>query len=513
MRRDDERAAGDIEFLAPDSRAFGEAASTDFVGFDDDAAGFDEDPPPSRWLAAIAALVVCGLIAAGVIAASPWSDQAATPPTTTVPVPSTTAPPPPTTADILDGVPVSPSGWVVDDMPDGLEFAGAWSAPGMDYDESALDVWVDRPDDPTAGRWVVVRWDDVADNGLLVRDASRFDIGGHPAMVWTDASGVTSVWATITKLGNGSPSGIDVRANGVDLGALVDLVGRVERTPAGISYGADTPQALVGFTLAWSGPTTAGRTGAFGEPDSQTLLFDPSNGSGLQLHHSRVDPTLLPYMSLLLPEVPLADDAALQMQALGRPVTVYAMGQQDDRSLFATWVQGDQAVTVRSFGLDQSAVLAVLAAARPAEQDEWVRLVERTQRGLPFQETGPSASATLTGTLSDGSRWSSSFAASYFWVSDNASRGWYTSAGVPDGAGVRRYAALDADIVTATAMWPNPARTMRVTVGGAAPVDVPMVQVGDGPIFVAMFVQLEVGPIEVQLLDLDGNVVPPDSGG
>jgi hypothetical protein len=49
---------------------------------------------------------------------------------------------------------------------------------------------------------------------------------------------------------------------------------------------------------------------------------------------------------------------------------------------------------------------------------------------------------------------------------------------------------------------------MRVTVGDAAPIDVPLVQVGDEPIFAGLFVQREIAPISVELLDAQGEVVP-----
>jgi hypothetical protein len=154
-------------------------------------------------------------------------------------------------------------------------------------------------------------------------------------------------------------------------------------------------------------------------------------------------------------------------------------------------------------------VLATLASVRRAEPDEWVDLIEQTQRGISFNEAGPSPSARLQGTFTDGTEWTSSFAATYFWITTPpAELGWYSPVRIADGAAVRRYADVDVDVIAATAQGPSPARVMRVTVGDAAPVDVPLVQVGDEPIFVGLFVQREIAPISVELLDAQGEVVP-----
>lgn len=508
MRRDahgtDTGRDTDIEFLAPDSRAFGDSMQADFVGFDgDDAGGFgDDERPRSRWLMAVATVVVCGLIAAGVVAAAPWAGDATVAPTTTAPPPSTAVAVPVTTADIMEGVPVQPAGWVVDDPPADLQFAGAFSLPMPSGQQDPLDVWVERPDDPAAGRWLVVRWVTYHDTSVLTSGGTRLVSGARRMMLSVDGDGVSTVHATVGD--DTSPNGIEIRSSGVAPEALVGLVGAVRfdlATDAAIGYGDEAAAATAGLVLAWSGFTSTAGVGPLSEADAGTWFFRPGDGSGMQIEHRSVDRSLLPYMPLLYREVPLGEEVAPEMQAIGRPTRVFSLGSNDtERWHVAVWVDGDQAVSITSFDIDLSATLAAMATARVAADDEWTDLIEQTQRGISFDEGGPSASATLSGTFTDGTTWTGSFSSTYLWI-DAAGDGWYTPVRVPDGTEVRQYAGIDIDVVTATARWPEPARTMRVTAGGAPPVDVPMVQVGDGPIFVAMYAQREIGPIEVELVD------------
>lgn len=524
MRRDGADAgperSTEIEFLAPDSRAFGEAGQVDFAGFDgDDATEFDlDDEPRSRWLTAVAAIVVLGFIAAGVVAAAPWAGDAAAPPPTTAASPPTTASAPATTTDILQGIPVEPIGWVVDDPPDGFEFSGAWSQPRTGVTSSLLDVWLERPTEPTSGRWVTVQWSDSVGD-TLTPDGARVVVDGRQAVVSIDASGVTTVRARVVAPDDGADDGesrgVVIRSSGVELGLLIDLAGRVQRDVVGVwntgygDGGLDLVDATDGLTLAWSGaPIPPGLFGAFGEPDALTGFYGPADGSGIWIESRPVDTTLLTLMPILLREVPLPAEVAQQMKAVGRPTTVYTVSPTDDEQwLFATWVDGDEAVTVSSYDVDLTTVLATLASARRAEPDEWVDLIERSQRAISFAEAGPSPSAALQGTFTDGTEWTSSFAATYFWIT-TGDVGWYSPVRIDDGAAVRRYADIDVDVIAATAQGPSPARVMRVTVGDAAPVDVPLVQMGDEPIFVGLFVQREIAPISVELLDAQGEVVP-----
>ncbi|MEX0847706.1 MAG: hypothetical protein WD023_07995 [Ilumatobacteraceae bacterium] len=510
MRRDAAGTETDIEFLPPDSRAFGESGQVDFVGFDGDAAAAFEvdDEPRSRWLTAVAAAVVGGFIAIGVVVAAPWAEDAVVaPPTTTTATTTATVTAPVPALDIMEGVPVSPQGWVVDDPPAGLQFSGAWSNQEV-TPRQPLEIWVERPDAPAAGRWLTVRWNDAGVAGFLVGDGTRFVVGDRAAVASTDANGVTVVRA---RAGDAS---IEIRSSGVAFDDLAALVGAVQRgsTNSGITYVTDTALAATdGLTAVWDRSTPTGWFGAFGAfdaPEATTGLYDPANGSGMQIERRLVDQTLLPYLAILATEVPLADDVAAAMEAIGRPTRLFSVAPNaDERWLVAAWVDGDEAVTISAYDLDEDTVLAAMSAVRPATLAEWTDLVEQSQRGISLNEPGPSPSASQRGTLADGSVWTGSFAETFFWV-QTGQNGWYSPIRIADGATIRRFADVDIDIVAATVRWPNPARTMRITTGDAAPVDIELVQIGKRPMFAGLYVRQEIGPIGVELLDADGNVVP-----
>jgi hypothetical protein len=500
VRADRDAVETEIEFLAPDRRAFGDTSQVDFVGFDGDeaAAGFDVDEEPgSRWLTVLAAVVVLALIAAGVVAAAPWADDAVVaPPSTTVA--------PRTTTDITAGLVVTPAGWVLDDPPEGLRFAGAWSQMSSGGDATPLDIWVERADDPTAGRWLVVRWHDDLDSHLAL-DGYRFEVAGRSAVTWTDSSGATVVRA------RAPTGGVELRASGLSSDELAALVGSIdvdETSTSGIGYGLAEDTVPPGLTLAWSGTTDPYGPGVFVGAGPVTSLYDPADGTSMHISRRRVDPSLLPYRSLLVPAVAVPVEVADEMQSIGRPTSLYSVSPTpDERWLVAASIDGDEATLIHSYDLDEATVLAAMAALRPAEPDEWADLVVRTNRGIAFDEGGPSPSGSLGGTLADGTAWTSSFSPTFFWIRTDRQR-WYTPVRVPYGAAVRRYADVDVDVVVVTSLWPNTARTMRVTVGDAAPVDERLVQVGDGPIYVGLIVQQQTGPISVELLDTAGNVVP-----
>ena len=73
---------------------------------------------------------------------------------------------------------------------------------------------------------------------------------------------------------------------------------------------------------------------------------------------------------------------------------------------------------------------------------------------------------------------------------------------------VRQFASNTITFVVATAEWPNTARVTRATVVGQPPVDVPMVQVGDSPVYAAGYAYREMAAATVEFFDEAGNPVP-----
>ena len=106
-----------IEFLPPRDDAFGAQDVAGLVRSDDEADGdWGDEAPRSRWSTVLAIVGVTGLLAGGVVAASPWDDPRAAPTPTTSP-PAATEPRTTTTAAAAEptlprDVPTSPAGWI-----------------------------------------------------------------------------------------------------------------------------------------------------------------------------------------------------------------------------------------------------------------------------------------------------------------------------------------------------------------------------------------------------------------
>jgi hypothetical protein len=193
----------DIEFLAPDTNAFGDGDGGDngtFVGFD--PSGWDDDvadrAPRSRWAPALAGLAVTGLLVGGVIAASPWSadDTGAAPTTTAASPPPTSiavAAPAPTAVDMPEpGV----EGWVFDPPVAGLTAVGFAQVPdgvdpqSADGREGWAEVWATDGATRTSGRWFSLTLHPGGELEPIALTWAAVDADGRQAMARRDHDGV-----------------------------------------------------------------------------------------------------------------------------------------------------------------------------------------------------------------------------------------------------------------------------------------------------------------------------------
>src|SRR5690606_18607353 len=103
-------------------------------------------------------------LGAGVVAAAPWDDGAASPTPTDVPTPTTVATPDSSERTGDDGIPtrrepwpVEPEGFVVDAAA-GLQFGGAWSNPSavVTLGPDHVEVWASPLAGRTSGRWLAI---------------------------------------------------------------------------------------------------------------------------------------------------------------------------------------------------------------------------------------------------------------------------------------------------------------------------------------------------------------------
>ncbi len=233
-----------IEFLPPRDDAFGPADADDFVGFDGDDAGFDDEPPRSRWLTLLAGLAVVGLLAVGVIAAAPWAgDEAATAPSTTEPAPTTTVDrrpasiTVPTEPTLPSDVPTEPAGWIPVDgsrwAPNYVfsfgEEADAFAWNGF---RSGAVLYTSRDEvGRTSGRWIaVVPSQPGMDTAQLRAGGVETTAGDRRVVVSSAPDGVVRVevapWTTAAT----SPRGpaVTITAFGIDLAAMLSVAATVE---------------------------------------------------------------------------------------------------------------------------------------------------------------------------------------------------------------------------------------------------------------------------------------------
>ncbi len=233
-------AAGstDIEFLAPDARAFGDvgadAHAGTFAGFDstdwDDA---DADRSPrSRWAPALAGLAVAGLLVGGVIAASPWSgDDSDAAPSTTV------ASLPPTSIAAIEPVPAGTlavaepgvEGWVFDPPVAGLTaVAFAQDPEGDDQNTAAgrngwAEVWASDGATRTSGRWFSLTLHPGAALEPVALGWAAVDADGRQAVARRSRDGVLELRVAPNVDELGVSALVSIQSYGVSLSESIEL--------------------------------------------------------------------------------------------------------------------------------------------------------------------------------------------------------------------------------------------------------------------------------------------------
>lgn len=502
-----------VELLRPNEAAFGAAGG--FVDVDPDADlptdAFDEEPRP-RWTVAVAGLLVTGLLAAGVIAAAPWNgDDTATPPTSTTPVTSTTVPTPRTTVppDPLAGVITEPSGWVIG-TGGFWKFGGAnsFGIPGV-VELGRVDVWAE-PDATRAGRWVAVESVPFID-GRLVADGVRTMFGDRPGLISTSSDGVSHVEVVVEQW----TLRIDSAGLGLDeVSALATDLFPPQGGDSNLNLYGDLRSDTGVFGLPLRSTQAVSGIGAsfLGAPLASSYWYQDS-GASISVDVWPAKDQVLSALPLVLAtvEVPPQLQPTLEdLRTHGRDVSVYAPSQPAGSTMIV-WREGDRVITLT--GLGRTATLAQLlvsaGSARPADDTEWRDLLVRSQQGASVGavDADPEPIIDPTGQFAGGGDWNGTLTTSYFFV-NGAGTGWYTGVDLELGAEaastVQHYVAPDVTIVVAVDPT-GAATTMRITLAGAAPVEVPMQSFGDGR--AALYPWLENVAATVELLDDTGAAV------
>lgn len=478
-----------IEFLAPDERAFGESTNADFVGVDHD--GWPDDDSHRRdrrtgsWPRRAAGAMVIGLLAAGVVAADPWDasqpNGAAT--TSTAPAPSEPAlsTPAPSTADgATDGsgrseplvaatgdpladVPVAPIGFVVDDLPsDDWVFTGNYSIPEAEMLTAwPFEIWADPGAARTSGRWLSIRALD--ETQLLFRDAARVTAGVRPAVLVT-RSGVLIVRVDDTVLDRA----YELEGFGLTREAMLELAAEIEVRSTGFDLGP-AARHLDGMRLESAGERPPWSTAVLGNPGAVTNYFDTADELGIEV--------------ALRPATDGAE-ARLLLEPTALPDTFLLSG--DPRQPVVVRPVAAGLVTVTGYRVDPATLTAIADSIRPATPEEWRSMIVRTNRGLDIPaDDARDDDRGQRGQLADGTEWAG-VQTPRFVYGGSPIGNWYGEVSTPNGALVQALANPHLTVLVATVTWPGTERTLRVSVGDAPPLDVPLEQLGDEPVFGAI---------------------------
>jgi len=490
-----------IEFLPPRADAFGLSDTADFIGVDGDPDEvFDDEPPRSRWLTAIAVLGVTGFLAGGVIAAEPWSGDAATPPATTVP--PTTAPSPTTSTEPLEllppGVILEPAGWLPATSAR-FQLNGAGSQPRAVEQGDAFALWASPNASRTTGRWVAVdaRFPGERD---MVRDATPIEVAGAPALLFESVDGVVEVLVRRTAVG----SPFAVTAFGLGLDQLLAVVAGVRVTEdevvitddslIGPGGPLDGLTAVVEGAPQWSpywlqsyGPQA---WSGFGDPSSSRWI--QVGVAGLAIDNILIDEFLLrrPIDADLLER---ADRSRLaELSAGGRPVELFT-STADEGIVGASWFDGQGNEVMAAGTASVSELLQFVADLEPATAADWKDAVLGDHPD-PGDERPTEIGGSTTGD------WTAQVGNGWFWIGDNSSgvsQAWQP----PSGPDVTTYRSFDRAYVMITNTWPNDGRQVRITQPSGTQ-DATLVQIGDSP-FYAVALRIEAAePFELTWLDL-----------
>jgi hypothetical protein len=184
------------------------------------------------------------------------------------------------------------------------------------------------------------------------------------------------------------------------------------------------------------------------------------------------------------------------------------------RTLVASWTTPGGVVTVSAINVSASTLIELLPSIRLTEPLEWATLLDKSDHGeleIDYPPEGAANNPTLIGRKTGGADqfWAIEMQADPAAISVQSDRtGWAGLIGDIDSAPtVRQFASTTITFLVATAEWPNTARSVRVTVEGQAPVDLPMMQVGDSPVYAAGYAFVEVAPATVEFFDSEGNPV------
>jgi hypothetical protein len=466
-------------------------------------------------------------------------------------VPATTEPGATTTTDVLDAelpswADDSIPGWV---LPEGGRFrlTGAMSYPTPQFGGGdPYDLWATDGATRTTGTWLYVASLQQQGDYLPLRGgASIVDLGGTLGLVTTGADGVTDVVVD-------RPNQIrfQVAAHGIELGRLLEIVREVEMFLNGPGYG-DLVGADGGLDGMVRRVTQEANTG-YGplglQPVAVTSYFDADRGEWVELSMAPRDDERLATADLLISqpidEAGLSDDERSNLAVLRRlGLAAEVRRPVSDQSWpfdAVVWPSVDGTYVTVTGDASVATLLEVAVQAVRAAPRQWRTYVRETMNGVDIGPGVDDPSPTVIGSSTSG-QWKAIVQDDTFSLYGPATYA-YERFEPPSGPTLRVFRTLDDAFLLATNTWPNAGMRIVVDQPGSdvdpgdaivgnemLPVDttaptsdptvdptaggdaeggadrvVPLVQIGDTPVFGAVVRIDPLLPFTVRWLDGDG---------
>lgn len=519
-----------IEFLAPRDGAFGPADAGDFVGFDGDDGGagsFDEQPPPSRWLRALAVVALAGMFTGGLLAAAPWEDDTATSPDTTLPIAPTdttagTDGRVRTASSAARGLPAgtvtTPTGWVLDEPGRFIAIDagsnGSYVGPG-----DGFDLWLNAVASRTTGAFIAIDARVLLASETIREGAASIMAGDRPALVWTAPDGVIEIQVAT------DDAGFVVTSGGVALPDLIavaatltiDATERGTFDYHGLDAAADGPFSEL--IRAVDGEAEVSVDAAqVGTALSWTRYVDPSRNMWLQfvvLATGRDEQLINDLvLSRPLPEADYGRDDTATLDRLirgGRLVGVRISTSGSDRPI-ARMQLGDGTQLMVTGDVELHDLLSIVGRVQPASDEAWRALLADTSNGVSIGTSAADESVPVVFPGEPVESWQASLFRGRFEIAADDATGLsqaFTPGPEPD---LVEYRTIRRSFLRATDTGLDSARSIVVTQQGRDAIIEPLIEVDRSGVFVVVLEVDATLPYSVQWLDGDGLPVPGPAG-
>lgn len=486
-----------IELLDDDTDAFGDRASM--------AAS---DSGGRRWAAPLAGLALAGAIAYVVVSSVSSSDG----PGATV-APSTTAAStsPTTIPRVARAVPSPSVPYVAATPPLGYELMSAdeSTAPTSFDGDYGYQLWVSSGYSAPVEAWFSIRsW---GGGGVVfsAQDAYRVEVGGRSIAIGHRPTGVTTADFSID-----NKLGVTLTSSGLSDGNLVRVASSIvdDGTHAVLS----SPALLDGFRRVSTVPALLAIQGSPTVHAYYAISDDPRDNFSINV--APVDLAgdasgITPEARTVAMKYGLSRSTTFEVD--GHDAVAGVLADQPELAL-ASWRDGDSIITVTSM-MPVSRLVVIARSVHTVSATDWQVMKRQgsanlaaANRTYPFQEQ--TSEPVSFGTDANGTRWTVRVANATFGDTPQLAWHWSGSNATTDPSNTAQiHTFLDQDQTFVVADVPRvatPTATLRITLAGREPIDVPFQDLGpEYDHTVAAYAFSEAGPYTAETLSADGRVL------